>query len=1060
MMNLSELLNEALLRHKYAPCLGYKTVKGEYEFVTFATVYQRVQYFSTGLYSLIREDEQEAMIGICMKNRLEWIITDLACLMHAWIDVPFHFDSSISDTIYMINHAKLTVLVCDQSLERMIDLLVKSCPSLKHVIIVGNWSGMRSDPAGHIQFHTFEQVENIGKDSTSQIPLRAAPDLDSVVCISYTSGSTGKPKGVMMSHEGFLLGLTRGLFSGNQSEKMLLVSPLSHGANRFISIMFLYNGYSLALYDGDMDNILKEYKIVNPTIVSMTPQLFNIIYDEYKFELEMSSHKNPSDSDRKALMEKYKYVFGNSLRKILSFGAKLSDEVKNFLRDCTGVEVLDGYGSTEIALIAINGKLAQYLEYKLLDVPEMGYLQTDKPHPRGELCIKTRGMFKGYYKNPEATAEVVDSEGYVRTGDIVELNEKERSIKIIDRKKNMLKLSQGKYVAPQSIEAMLNTSPFVDQIFVYGSIEQGYLIAVVVPNWKHVDQFVKSMSIENLPNEGRQRYGFLSQNILLKKRILEDFNQIGKVNELHKFEIPKDLIIDVDRFKTEDGRITSLGKISRYVCEKYYKDRLEDLYRQNKSKQYQDQVLQLFGDIFPGIIDADTPISEFGVDSLQAVNISNSIQKRFGVEIPVKILFNGTITLRDIAELVNNENFSSNENVDWLNEVQLPQDLQIPKSDQPFEKLIQLSDKKNILLTGATGFLGVFLLKTLLDVTRSSCKIHCLVRANDDRNALNRLKKAFEYHKLEWNLEYDSRVVAIAGSFSEDHFGLSSDRYQWLCENIDVIYHNGANVNWVLSYRQLKNENVTGVVRMLQLATSKKLKPLHFISSIGAVQGIEGMKPENIMVEDKEMLYKRLSALNGYGACKWVAENILSIARERGAPITIFRPGMIGFSRKGVPNVKDWVGRLLRGCIALQAYPNVKVDNLDEITVDQIAEIIVSISQLPEALEKDCYHIVNNPGNAIHICHGFELIKQQLSINLEPLPFDQWIRKVNESITGEKNDPVWPMLALFKNGLPIKEEMDLSNKNLINALNQLNIQLEKVDDQLMSKLFSEYSTLL
>ncbi|KAL0488751.1 hypothetical protein AKO1_015825 [Acrasis kona] len=1044
-ITLPQAINDAFQKHGDAKLIGRKINK-EYEYLTYKQVHQRVQYFRTGLVNL-----DAKIVGICCRNKVEWVIADLACLMQGIISVPYHYDSSKSDILHIINDSKIDTIVTEASLSELYTSVSNSCPSFKHLITLEKATAVAEDHK--LQLHVFEEIEESGKNTKDQVQLYHDPNTRSLTSLMYTSGSTGKPKGVMMTQLGLLKYSGKGLFYDGKvnkdQEKLLMVSPLSHVAGRSTFITFMSNGDVVALYDGAIEKVFDEFPIVNPTQVAMTPQLFNVVYEDYEFDLQIAKEKN-AEVNQEQILQKYSKVFGNNLRTIVCYGAKLSDKVLKFIKDCTGAKVIDGYGSTEASGVSANGIIGEGVDYKLVNVPEMGYLKTDKPLPRGELCVKSEAMFLGYLNNEEATKEAIDEEGYMRTGDIVELDEEKRSISIIDRKKNIFKLAQGKYVAPQGIEALMSLSSFVDSIYVYGTIEQSYLVAVVVPNWEHVDQFAKAKGITNVPKDDNERHVHFSKSDRLKKRILDEFTRIGKEHELHSFEVPKNLILEVEKFSHLDGRLTNTGKLSRFGCEKYYKSQLDGLYNNEQDKP-KDEIGKMFSELFPGKIDYESALSDYGIDSLRAVRISNAIKKKFNVVIPTKILFNGHITFKDVISLIKNENYvdsNSQNQVDWLAQVELPKDLSVPESNLSKSDLLDLKTKKNILLTGANGFLGVYLLVELLQ--KSSANVHCLIRAHDDKSAMDRIKSSLKYFEVEWKSDYDERIKAIHGTFSHDNLDVDEDVYSWLCDNIDAIYHNGANVNWMLSYDQLKNDNVDGVVRLIRLATTRKLKPLHYISSIGAVTGLPGMKSEEEVHEEKEALYKRLDSINGYSSGKWVSEQIIKLARAQGVPITVFRPGMIGFGRRnGSTNVTDWVGRLLRGSIALGAYPKVDVDNLDEVPVDQVAEIIVAVSQLPEALEKYSYHVSNNNGNSIHLNHGFELIRKELYPDMKALSFDEWITKVSEEATGEKDDAIWPMIGLFSNGLPVRGDVDISNENLKQAIKSTGIELKKIDDELM-----------
>ena len=162
--------------------------------------------------------------------------------------------------------------------------------------------------------------------------------------------------------------------------------------------------------------------------------------------------------------------------------APLAAEMKTFIDAVLDVHITDGYGTTEVGGLTRDGVVMRppVIDYKLVDVPELGYFLTDKPYPRGELLVKTSTMMPGYYKRPEVTAEVFDADGYYRTGDVMAEIEPDR-LAYVDRSKNVLKLSQGEFVAVANLEAVFAGAPLVRQIFVYGNSERPNLLAVIVP---------------------------------------------------------------------------------------------------------------------------------------------------------------------------------------------------------------------------------------------------------------------------------------------------------------------------------------------------------------------------------------------------------------------------------------------------------------------------------------------------------------------------------------------------------------------------------------------------
>ena len=242
----------------------------------------------------------------------------------------------------------------------------------------------------------------------------------------------------------------------------------------------------------------------------------------------------------------------------------------------------------------------------------------------------------------------------------------------------------------------------------------------------------------------------------------------------------------------------------------------------------------------------------------------------------------------------------------------------------PSKSLEKETKADGILLTGATGFLGAFLLFELLQQT--TAKIYCLIRAKTTAIAKERLEKHLKSYLL-WDENFNQRIIPLIGDLSQPLLGLSVNQFDAIAAEVDVIYHNGALVNFTYPYSQLKAANVLGTQEILRLAAQVKVKPVHFISTIGVVGAADsGLK----IIREDTPIDRSENIDSGYTQSKWVAEKLVKIAGDRGIPISIYRPGRIsGHSKTGVCNSNDHTFRMIRGCIKLGSVPK---DN----TADQL----------------------------------------------------------------------------------------------------------------------------
>jgi fatty acid CoA ligase FadD9 len=703
----------------------------------------------------------------------------------------------------------------------------------------------------------------------------------------------------------------------------------------------------------------------------------------------------------KQLYLKYYDMVGGRVRSVVTGGASTSQAVLQFLNrifewPCS---VSDGYGSTETGAIMIDNTIVRGVDFKIISVPEMGYYDTDKPHARGELCVKTPSMFVGYIGDKEQTSSTVDEEGYVHTGDIVEHHGGRRCV-IIDRKKSILKLAQGEFVAPEGIENVLIESPLISQAYVYGSSVKSFVLAVIVPNWELLKQ-----CFENLEQNDPQ----------IKEKILEEIRTISQRRKLQVYQIPRDILIEYERFSHEAGHLTSIGKIARYGCEKIYKVRLEEMYEKWEQDERNDVAGFVNGVLDRGTDEQNEPLSSMGVDSLHAVRMASIIKSKYNVDLDAKTLM-GDITVDHITDLILNRGKSKTTTRSWDEELTL-EEINVPMASIPHEEMIQLRDHANVLLSGCTGFLGTFLLDQLLSTTL--CRVHCIVRAREGVSPIDRIKQSMRYHERIIPNDFDGRVIAHDGDLAKENFGLDQEQFSQLCEQIRIIYHNGAHVNSLYSYNQLKAENVGGTRQIIKLATTGPLKVIHYVSTISVVRTI----PTNLITEDcdvsetQEQLYLRLDRMGGYAASKMVAEKLLRQVRAKGVPVTIYRPGMIGAdSETGCCNMTDWVNRFIRACIVIGTFPKTNT-KLNAVPVNIVADIIIRTSQLPESLALPCYNVVNHIENDV----PFDTILGSIP-NLKQCNFKEWMSDVECLLQNVKEGPVydalWPMISLFKNGFP------------------------------------------
>lgn len=313
-----------------------------------------------------------------------------------------------------------------------------------------------------------------------------------------------------------------------------------------------------------------------------------------------------------------------------------------------------------------------------------------------------------------------------------------------------------------------------------------------------------------------------------------------------------------------------------------------------------------------------------------------------------------------------------------------------------------------VLLTGATGFIGAFLLEELLQKT--STKVYCLVRANSESDALARLHRSLEGYGL-WQDAWLQRIVPLAGDLAEPRLGLSEQQFDHLAKTLDQIYHNGAVVNFVQPYAQLRLPNVFGTLEVLKLAGQGRVKPVHYISTLGVFSRTahQGEPPvdETVTPRHGEMLEL------GYAQSKWMAERLVMAARDQGLPVTIHRPEAVsGHSQTGACKTSDVFWKLIKVCLSLGKIPQERIEGtLEFLPIDYLSQGIIYLSTRADRLGRSFNYL--NP-NAMPMTRFVPWLTSY-GYCLQIVPYDQWRADLLNIATHSPNSQEASLAPLFWN---------------------------------------------
>lgn len=574
---------------------------GEYKWMTYGEVSNARSAIGSALqnYGL----SKGMCVGLYFINRPEWMVVDHACSAYSYVSVPL-YDTLGPDAVkYIVNHADVQAIFCvPETLNSLLSFL-SEIPTVRIIVVVGGVDEhLPSLPqASGVKLISYSKLLSQGR---ARLQPFCPPSPDDVATICYTSGTTGTPKGVVLTH-GNLIASEAGmslLIKFHPTDVYISYLPLAHIYERANQILSVYYGVAVGFYQGDNLKLMDDLLALRPTIFCSVPRLYNRIYagitnavktsgalKERLFNVAYNSKKqaimngrNPSQVWDKLVFNKIKAKLGGRVRFMGSGASPLSADVMDFLKVCFGCQVIEGYGMTETSCVISSmeeednlsghvGSPNPACEVKLVDVPEMNYTSEDQPYPRGEICVRGPIVFKGYFKDEVQTREVIDDDGWLHTGDIGLWLPGGR-LKIIDRKKNIFKLAQGEYIAPEKIENVYAKCRFVAQCFVYGDSLNSCLVAVVSVDPDALKDWATGEGIKY------EDLGQLCRHPRAKAAVLAEMDALGREAGLRGFEFVKAVTLIPEPFTVENGLLTPTLKVKRPQAKVYFEREIGEMY--------------------------------------------------------------------------------------------------------------------------------------------------------------------------------------------------------------------------------------------------------------------------------------------------------------------------------------------------------------------------------------------------------------------------------------------------------------------------------------------------
>ncbi|MCV7075334.1 carboxylic acid reductase [Mycobacterium szulgai] len=925
----------------------------------FETLTYRDLWDRAGAFAIASSTEVGVGDCVCLLGRasVDYTIVDLALIRLTALPVPLPTSAPISQLRARVTETAPAMIASSiENLAEAVELALTAHAPCR--LIVFDYRGEADDDRAALADARTQLAdcgvivetlaEAIERGKILQRMPTGEPSDDLPALLIYTSGSTGSSKGVVYPRSRvakFWRKSDAYIAQSSHPSITLNFMPMSHVMGREVLYGTLANGgtaYFVA--KNDLSTLFEDLALVRPTELDFVPRVWEMICAEFQTEVD---RRLVGGGERSIIEEQVKAelrqnLLGGRFVAALTSSAPSSAELKARLEYLLEMHVADAYGSTETGMIWMDGQVQRppVLDYKLVDVPDLGYFLTDRPYPRGELLVKTESMFTGYYQRPEVSADVFDADGFYRTGDVMAQVGPDNLV-YLDRRNNVLKLSQGEFVTVAKLEPLFADSPLVRQAYIYGNSARAYLLAVIVP----AEEALARFDLDEL-----------------KPRIMESLQQIAKAAGLQPYEIPRDLLIETTPWTLENGMLTGTRKPARPQLKTQYGQRLEQLYAELEDSQATElhalrrrgadtPVLEtvsraagaLLGSSAADDLQPDTHFTELGGDSLSALTFGNLLQEIFDVEVPVGVIVSPANDLQAIADYIEAERKPGAMRPTFAS-VHGSGATEVHAGDLTLDKFIDAAtlaaapalpgpsaQVRTVLLTGATGFLGRYLaLEWLERMNLVDGKVIALVRARSDEEARARLDRTFDSGDPKLLAHYQElaarHLEVVAGDKGEANLGLDAQTWQRLADNVDLIIDSAALVNHVLPYSELFGPNTMGTAELIRIALSGKQKPYIYVSTISVGDQIQ----PGAFIEDADVREisptRRIddSYANGYGNSKWAGEVLLREAHDLcGLPVAVFRCGMIlaDTTYAGQLNVPDMFTRMLLSLVATGIAP-------------------------------------------------------------------------------------------------------------------------------------------
>lgn len=820
-------------------------------------------------------------------------------------------------------------------------------------------------------------LDNITELSNMPIQdLDVTQQPDGLAYTIYTSGSTGNPKGVMVTHKSIqhLVNWHNQYFMVDHTSRLSLVAGLAFDISVWETWSALTSGATLFIADTEERteaSALTEYYDRNHITHGFVPSVLAPA-------VVACTKKYPH------LALKYLFTGGEKLKPVLTSGLSY--------------ELIDYYGPTECTVYATfkkvideNGQYVSSIGKPIANAK--AYILGEQMEllplgATGELYIGGTLLAKGYLNNEELTttkfitSPFTEKERLYRTGDLARWSS-EGDIQFLGRIDNQVKI-RGFRVELGEIERTLTRQEDIQEAVVITKDTAGsnkYLVAFIVLK------------------PGAEK------NITLVRNQLKE--------ELPGYMIPSQ-IISIDRIP-----LTANGKTNGQLLNEWAEKEAQELVALEPPTNETEKII---ADIWSNelerpVINITDNFFDIGGNSLFVAVVAVALQQKLETKVYLRDIYQYPV-LQDLARALITRAKEDSEAIpieDVEPYVALQQDVYLSPGTVfagGFDPK-QIENPSSILVTGVTGFVGIHLLQEILDTTTAD--IYCLVRAQDEFHAMEKIEKCFKQFNILQKSEQRSRIIPVIGDLASPSLGLSEDKFTMLAAKMDLIYHSASSVNFIEPYSYMKAPNVEGLREIIKLAGAERTTALALLSTISVYSWGHVFTGKTIMLESDDIAQNLLSVSKdiGYVRSKYVMEAIADLAAKEGLPLITYRLGYaMCHSESGASAPYQWWAGLVKNCIEFKSYPALRELREGLITVDYMTKAMGHITKNKEAIGKK-FNLIARPETNLTLEDFFGLLKKYYPFTLEGLPYKEWRKQWED----DSKNRLYPLTSLFRDNM-------------------------------------------